>query len=288
MKSSCITQPANNHYIQVSEWQIKFCNNNYCAALVLSHFIRWHNWKLNHDDYYKKINNIAEMHGDGRPNNQNAYLFFTTDEISEGILGFFGKSTIHIALQLLQELGVITVHKNPNPRYHFDKTKYFMFYPEICNEWLALNASNDENQSNDDENYEIDSLKVSDRVIKNELPSSESNLPLRENSQAITYKTINKTKEKKAAAEEGGKYTNAAAANFLEKEKPKDKVFSQEHSLKDSVIGLELTQNQQKQIEAVAKNLSRETNYDVQTLTQEITYCMLSPNNFKACGNDFR
>lgn len=286
MKSSCITQPANNRYIQVSEWQIKFCNGNYCAALVLSHFIRWHNWKLNHDNYYNKVNNIAEMHGDGRPHNQNAYLFFTMDEISEGILGFFGKSTINTALSLLQELSVISVHKNPNPRYHFDKTKYFMFYPEVCNEWLALDASNDENKNNDDENYEIDPLKVSDRAFKNELSSSKSNVPSRKNSQAITYKTNNTTKEIKAAAEEGGNYKIAAAANFIAKEKQIEN-SSFENPPQDSVIGSELTPNQQKQIDAVAKNLHREMNFDYEKLVEEINYCILNPHNFKACGNDF-
>jgi len=172
MKSSCVQQPNNNRYIQVNEWQIAFCHQNHCAAFLLSHFIAWHDWKLNHDEYYSRANNIAELHGDGRPNNQNAYLFFTMEDLAEGILNLYGKNAINTALLLLEELQVISVHKNPNPRYHFDKTKYFMFYPEICNKWIKNNHKREENQNSSIESLkgDIDRLKVSYR-------SSESNAP---------------------------------------------------------------------------------------------------------------
>src|SRR5579872_5061286 len=127
--NSSIRQPENTRYIQIHEWQIKFCQNNHCAALLLAFFISWHDWKTQNDQYYRRANDIAEMHGDGRPHNQNAYLFFSMDELIEGCMGFYGKNAINEALQLLASLNVITIHKNPNPRYYFDKTKYFQFDP---------------------------------------------------------------------------------------------------------------------------------------------------------------
>ncbi len=186
MKSSCVQQPNNNRYIQVFEWQIAFCNQNHCAAFLLSNFISWHDWKLNHDEYYLRANNIAELHGDGRPNNQNAYLFFTMDDLADGILNLYGKNAINIALQLLEELKVISVHKNPNPRYHFDKTKYFMFYPAVCNEWIKTTFENKGNQNQiiEDLNESIDPLKEGDR-------SFESNRPSLKKGEAITYTTSN-------------------------------------------------------------------------------------------------
>lgn len=204
MKSSCIQQPKNNHYIQVSAWQVQFCRGNHCAAFILSHFIAWHDWKLNHDEYYQRVNNIAEFHGDGRPHNQNAYLFFSMDEISEGILGAYGKNTIISALQLLEDLGVISVHKNPNPRYHFDKTKYFIFYPEVCNDWIEESYLNKAEVVEDEEAIaelavqpvnNLDRLKVNDRSSKTKPPSSEIKLPSFKKGRAITETTNNTTKQ---------------------------------------------------------------------------------------------
>ena len=204
MKSSCIQQPKNNHYIQVSAWQVQFCRGNHCAAFILSHFIAWHDWKLNHDEYYQRVNNIAEFHGDGRPHDQNAYLFFSMEEISEGILGAYGKNTIISALQLLEDLGAISVHKNPNPRYHFDKTKYFIFYPEVCNDWIEESYLNKAEVVEDDEEIaeltvqsvnNLDRLKVNDRSSKTKPPSSEIKLPSFKKGRAITETTNNTTQQ---------------------------------------------------------------------------------------------
>ena len=186
MKSTCVHHPQSNRYIQVYEWQIAFCNQNHCAAFLLSNFIAWHDWKLNHDEYYLRANNIAELHGDGRPNNQNAYLFFTMDDLADGILNLYGKNAINTALQLLEDLKVISVHKNPNPRYHFDKTKYFMFYPEVCNEWIktSLETKENQNQTVEDLNQSFDPLKEDDRSL-------ESNRPSLKKGEAITYTTSN-------------------------------------------------------------------------------------------------
>ena len=212
MKSSCIRQPQNNRYIQVCEWQVQFCQGNHCAAFVLSHFIAWHNWKLNHDEYYHRVNNIAESHGDGRPHDQNAYLFFSMDEISEGILGTYGKNTINNALQLLEELGAISIHKNPNPRYHFDKTKYFIFYPEVCNVWIEKsNSNNTQDESSEQFTQQpidnSDRLKINDRYSKIKSPSPEINSPSLKKERAITDPT-NKTTNKDQSNNKGEKVLN--------------------------------------------------------------------------------
>ena len=191
MKSTCVHHPKSNRYIQVYEWQIDFCRQNHCAAFLLSHFIAWHDWKLNHDEYYSRANNIAELHGDGRPNNQNAYLFFTMDDLADGILNLYGKNAINTALLLLEELQVVSVHKNPNPRYHFDKTKYFMFYPEICNEWIKINHKREKTQNSPIEGLkeDIDRLKVSDRSSQTNAPSIEIKRPSLKKGEAITDTT---------------------------------------------------------------------------------------------------
>jgi hypothetical protein len=139
MKTSCLRHPESSIYLQLHSWMFKLCQDNQCAALLLAYFSGWHDWKLEHDQYYKRFNDIAETHGDGRPHIENAYLFFTNEELIAGIMGLYGKKAINEALDFLVSLGVISIHNNPNPRYHFDKTKYFRFYADVCNAWIAEN-----------------------------------------------------------------------------------------------------------------------------------------------------
>lgn len=189
--STCISHPANTRYLQIHEWQIKFCQGSHCAALLLSFFSGWHDWKIKNDYYYRKSNDIAEMHGDERLGNEDAYLFFSMEELIEGTLNFYGKKSIQEGLDLLVSLEVITVHQNPNPRYNFDKTKYFKFYPEICNQWIKANY---ESQVVDFS----DRAKVANRLGKNALPSGENDRPSGKNARYITNTTNNTTSNKKS------------------------------------------------------------------------------------------
>jgi len=182
MKTSCICHPENTRFIQLHQWQKDFCQGNHCAAFLLSFFSSWHDWKILNDYYYRRYNNIAEAHGDGRPHNENAYLFFTMEEFSEALMGLFGKKSISEAINLLAELGVISVHKNPTPCYCFDKTKYFRFYPKVCNEWLDLNKDAEENTQVVDN---FDHAEMDDRTRKNALPSSENGRPASKNARYI-------------------------------------------------------------------------------------------------------
>ncbi|GEM_PF-3280952 len=193
--SSCVRQPENNRYIQINEWQIQFCQGNHCAALLLSFFISWHEWKLKNDQYYHKANNIAEAHGDGRPLNEHAYMFFSMEEFIAGTLNFYGKNAINEAIQFLELLGVITIHTNPNERYRFDKTKYFKFYPAICNHWIAENYPLD-GQKNLSCTQPVDSIhtpKQDNRSTETGRRFAEIGQPSSETGNAITYTTNNTT-----------------------------------------------------------------------------------------------
>lgn len=137
MKTSCIRHPENSTYLQVHDWMTEFCQENHCAVLLLAFLAGWHDYKIRHDKYYQRCNDIAETHGDGRPHSENAYLYFTMEELIAGIRFIYGSKAINTALDFLVTLNVISIHKNPNPRYYFDKTKYFVFFADVCNEWIA-------------------------------------------------------------------------------------------------------------------------------------------------------
>ncbi|GEM_PF-6281394 len=135
MKTSCILHPKNEPMIIIRDWQIGFCAGNHCAAALLSFFEYWHNIKLEQRYKNKKANDIAEMHGDGRSQDESLLQFHTEEELEKGIL-IFKKDKIRDGIKSLQEKGVITVTKNPNPKYTFDRTKFFLFNPAVCSEWL--------------------------------------------------------------------------------------------------------------------------------------------------------
>ena len=187
MYSSCIQQPKNNRFIQLHEWQKSFCQDNHCAAILLSYFSSWHDWKIENNSDYRHFNDIAQ---DDCPPHQNAYLFFTMADLVDALMGLFGKKCISEGLALLASLGVITIHKNPNPRYCFDRTKYFKFYPEVCNKWLQEHDLL--NKSDEDESQLIDyfdNIKMDNQEPNNANPSSEKGQPLPKNSQAVTDNT---------------------------------------------------------------------------------------------------
>jgi hypothetical protein len=159
MKSSCITHPKRELLVIIRKSQVEFCEGNQCAAAVMSYFEYWHNWKLDSDSYNKKSNNIAEAHGDKRILSEDVYQFHTLPEISDGILNLYSTKTISEAIKFLESKKILTTHANPNPKYHYDKTKYFRFYPEVYNSWLRardsrcgnISVSNDQNGNTDAE-----------------------------------------------------------------------------------------------------------------------------------------
>ena len=107
----------------------------------------------------------------------------------DALMGLFGKKSISNGLALLASLDVITIHRNPNRRYCFDRTKYFKFYPEVCNKWLQRNDLL--NKSDEDESRlidDFDNIKMDNQWCNNALPSCE-------NDQAITDNTNYKINE---------------------------------------------------------------------------------------------
>lgn len=195
MKTSCIRYPESNIYLQLHAWMFELCKGNQCAALLIAFFSGWHDWKLKHDSYYRRYNDIAETHGDGRPHIENAYLFFTIEELIEGIMGLYGKKAINEALDFLVAIGIISIHKNPNPRYYFDKTRYFIFYADVCNEWIAEHYP-PKTKQNKKKPQPIDykeEAKMPHGKGEKALPSSQNGPPSSESNPAITNTTNNTT-----------------------------------------------------------------------------------------------
>jgi hypothetical protein len=135
MKSSVISHPADEPLIIIRQWQLEFCLLNACAATLLSFFEYWHKIKAEGSRKFRKFNDIAETHGDPRNQDESLLQWHTEKELEQGVL-IYKRDAINKAIDFLVSKEVITVTRNPNPRYKFDKTRYFLFHPEVLIKWL--------------------------------------------------------------------------------------------------------------------------------------------------------
>lgn len=137
MKNSCITYPERDPLVVIRKSQVEFCDGNVCAAALLSFFEYWHNVKLEMVPKAAALNVVAEAHGKEGCHDDSLYQFHKMEELSNGMMGLYGRDTIKMARALLKEKGVITEHRNPTKRYKFDNTVYYLFHPETVCEWLS-------------------------------------------------------------------------------------------------------------------------------------------------------
>ncbi len=133
MKQSCLNHPAKNPMIVIRQWQIQACDGNACAAALLSFFEYWHNIRLEQQKKASHANTTAENHGDPRSQDETLYQFHTESDLEEGVL-IYKRDTIRAARKLLKEKGFIEEGLNPNPRYKFDRTIFFIFRADQINE----------------------------------------------------------------------------------------------------------------------------------------------------------
>ena len=136
MKSTCINNPPRERLIIIKEWQVVFCNGNTCAAALLSFFEYWHNIRIDQIEKNKQYNNVSERNGEGRTQDESLYQFHNEVELEDGIM-IYKRDTISKAIKLLENKGAITVTTNPNDKYNFDRTRFFLFHPDVINDWLT-------------------------------------------------------------------------------------------------------------------------------------------------------
>lgn len=145
MKSSCIAHPANEPLVVIRLWQLQFCGGNTAAAALLSFFEYWHNIKLEMSSKNKKLIKVANDNGEEIELDISLYQWHTSNDLAVGIMSVVnGKAALKRALDILVKTGAISIHRNPNPRFKFDRTRYFLFHPEVCIQYI-----------NDHRKYEI-------------------------------------------------------------------------------------------------------------------------------------
>lgn len=135
MKNSCIKKLSNVR-IAIEREDYLAITGDKAAGLLLSFFEYWHNIKLEQSLKAKTQNDVAEKHGDDRSQDESLYQFHTAEDLQHALLGLVGRPAVKKGVKILKDLGFISIHKNPNPKYKFDNTKHFLLHPRQVNLFL--------------------------------------------------------------------------------------------------------------------------------------------------------
>lgn len=295
MKTSCINNPANDTFIIIRTWQVEFCQGDHCAAALLSFLTYFHDLKVEMALKNKRSNDIAELHKDSRTQDESTLQFHSMEELMSKTLHLFGKNKIRASLELLESLRVISVHKNPNERYAFDKTKYFQLHPEVCNDWLKTFNSEQNHrgsnltdrsphlgQSNISDKF-LDQPKQDDRESHLGLPSSQLGQPSPQMGQAITEITNNNTYKDTTTAE------NQSHADTTVPD-PSSQLPPIAAAVINNFIGKTLTETQRQMVHQLVFDelVSTGKISAPEQLCAEIEICLLDKTSFSHAGNDFK
>ena len=130
MKSPCVSYPAEEPLLLIRASQLRLCEGNHCAAALLSYLEYWHSVRLGQIAQAEHHNKVAALHGDVGTQDTTLLQYHTENDIEAGLLHLYGRQTIRKALALLVTKRYVSLHRNPNKRYGFDRTRYFLFHPE--------------------------------------------------------------------------------------------------------------------------------------------------------------
>lgn len=186
------------------------------ASALCSYFEHWHNYKLEGIEKEKHENAVAKLHGD-EGKLLSLFQFHTVTEIEDAIQ-IAKKDKIRNSLKTLIDNGIITIHDNPNPKYKFDKTKYYLFHQSKLQSLISAYASA-ENRTSDftgvlgyepNETIEnTDVRKIAHDTSKNETLSAENRTSI--------------AKNRHSSAENRTSYTDNTTEDTSIKEKKKKK-----------------------------------------------------------------
>lgn len=301
----------------IREWQVRLCEEDYCAAALISFFRYVHDWKVEQRQQAMAANNVAEKHGDERSQYEGLYQYYTYEDLHQRLLGLYSERAIPQSVKRLVDLGVVSKHKNPNPRYSFDKTTYYIFHPDVCNDWISGNyvngdfigfvssdVSTEEFQSHQKplKNNEISNVtrnadssgnfatsKVSflhNRDGKIATSSGNFASPSGKIATAINNNTNYQNNTKKTAAIETNKSQNTLSSD-LTKNLAAVSFESQQISITDLTIGAELTAAQLAVVKQRFATVALPKDYCPERLQSELIHTLLNPKAFTDAGHQF-
>jgi hypothetical protein len=166
MNDTCIPHPPGETMVLFRSWQVEACGGNLCAAALLNFFEYWHNIKLSNREQARSLNDVAEKHGEARGQDESLLQWHSTDDLRKGLLNLYGETVVQKSVKVLESLGFISIQRNPNPAYKWDKTNHYLFRPEVVIAWLRDNRGLDTVYSHKSP-VKSDAVEIRHRELKN-------------------------------------------------------------------------------------------------------------------------
>lgn len=294
MIDSSLSKPSREKYRTYKKSHIEFCKGNICAAGIIDLFDKLYVQVLHRKEENKKENEIAEAHGDSGTQPVHLLKAITIPDFKMYLMEMFSDKTIRMALKFLISKKIISTHKNPNPRYRFDKRNHYQFHPEVFNAWLERKPRSEETPNMEDLPHR-DGKKGKEAPCLENLPHRSgkkdrgtlSILPLDPSKFTSAIYKQDKKQDKKAEEEEreegewqNGK-TDTAKMNVAAD------LFESEVS-----IGESLTSTQkvilEKKLQRCQNKLPKSfSNYGLKDLCQSVELELLNTRSFVKCVQDF-
>lgn len=167
-------------FIVIRSNYLDLCNGNVVAAGLIHIFEQWHIYKTLGSEQNIKANAVARRHDIDASYPETLLQWHTTKELERQLMGLGKKDSIQIARRQLVQLGIISEHKNPNPRYSFDNTTFFLFHPDVVNQLLDLKTDQLNSASAEEESPTASAENLQDSSGKPPYTYNSSNEPTNE------------------------------------------------------------------------------------------------------------
>ena len=140
MNIQSIQFSSNNTFLTINQDFVDICDGDVKASILLSFLVSWHNTKIKNLSQVKRYNRTSEIHGEIPTQYEGLLQWHTSEEIRKGTFNIMSRNVIARSIKLLENKAFIGVTKNPNPKYNFDRTKYFLVNTETINK--AISSTN--------------------------------------------------------------------------------------------------------------------------------------------------
>lgn len=129
---NCLHRPANARFLLVFDFMVAICDGNECAAALLAFFAGWHDTKVKHREQAKTQNDLSVELGKQRTQSEELLQIHTEDDLERGVM-FFKRRSFPSGLRVLTDKGFVSIHHNPNPKFKFDRRRFFLLHPAVVN-----------------------------------------------------------------------------------------------------------------------------------------------------------
>jgi|GEM_PF-928106 len=140
-KYSCINHPEKDYFLMLRNWQIEFCEGNKVAAGLLSILEYWYNIKYAQQqqkpEENREIKDLLQFHSEAELIDKMLSLTHTPANVRKSI-------------NFLEKKKVISIYRNPSKRYAYDRTRHFLLHPEVINQWLTEQYTQEKSKENQD------------------------------------------------------------------------------------------------------------------------------------------